>query len=914
MTLPLRLALAFGLLAELGLAQNPAPSPISIADLARLVRVADLELAPDGASAVAELLRIEGDPLAGDGKARYRRSLCRFDLTQPGQMRPLTHGERDARDPAISPDGRWLAFVRAGEGEGQAAGIEQVWLLPLDGPGEARQLTQNELGAAQPRWFPDSQRLLVSTRWPAARLAEPPPFASAATGELERLRLRQPRPEAEPKSAGAEQTPRPSPTDAAGWAAWLAESEAEADPRLVARRDFQGESALAGELEVERLTEIGLDGALRREFKAGWLSLEDAELAPDGSSFVFRAAHPFDRHPDQSDHHALLLWRLSAAEPELLIADERWDLGDPHWAQDGARLFFTLRPTNEPTFGQTRIGSLEFKSGDLELLANDLDAQLSAPRYGGAGLLFFLRESEGRIALMGLDLETGLHRPLVDEPGSVLRFACRGEQIVYTLSTAANPCEIFRLEPAAEDPRLSDLHASWLRGKSLAEPTWHWLERPGAPRLQYWLQAPAGRRLEDADQGTPVPLLVEIHGGPHVMWGPGSETMWHEWQLLAAEGYAVLYANPRGSAGYGREFQRANFRDWGPGPASDVLAAVDDALARHPGLDRRRLYLTGGSYGGYLTTWILAHDGRFRAAAALRGVYDLATFFGEGNAFRLIKHDFGGWPFEPSQRELLTQQSPLTHVERIRTPLLISHGSSDLRTGVSQSEMLYRSLELLGRPVEYVRYPGADHEMTRSGSPHQRADNLARLLEWFARHQPSADEAAPAAAATPEPAPAPAPAPQAAAAPASPTSVQAAAAAQAAERAKAAEQAASGAAPASPTPASEPAAQPAPAEATPGNPGSGASGAGPTPATQPPAEKPTPEPQPAPPSPAPPPAPAPEPTPEPSPQPEPTPEPQPEPAPVPDPAPEPVPEPLPEPEPEPEPAPTPPTPASELAA
>jgi dienelactone hydrolase len=344
------------------------------------------------------------------------------------------------------------------------------------------------------------------------------------------------------------------------------------------------------------------------------------------------------------------------------------------------------------------------------------------------------------------------------------------------------------------------------------------------------------------------------------------------------------------------------------------LAAVDDALARHPGLDRRRLYLTGGSYGGYLTTWILAHDGRFRAAAALRGVYDLATFFGEGNAFRLIKHDFGGWPFEPSQRELLTQQSPLTHVERIRTPLLISHGSSDLRTGVSQSEMLYRSLELLGRPVEYVRYPGADHEMTRSGSPHQRADNLARLLEWFARHQPSADEAAPAAEATPEPAPAPAPAPQAAAAPASPTSVQAAAAAQAAERAKAAEQAASGAAPASPTPASEPAAQPAPAEATPGNPGSGASGAGPTPATQPPAEKPTPEPQPAPPSPAPPPAPAPEPTPEPSPQPEPTPEPQPEPAPVPDPAPEPVPEPLPEPEPEPEPAPTPPTPASELAA
>jgi dipeptidyl aminopeptidase/acylaminoacyl peptidase len=235
------------------------------------------------------------------------------------------------------------------------------------------------------------------------------------------------------------------------------------------------------------------------------------------------------------------------------------------------------------------------------------------------------------------------------------------------------------------------------------------------------------------DSAKKYPLLVQIHGGPSAMWGPGEESMWFEFQFFTAKGYAIVFSNPRGSGGYGREFQRANFKDWGTGPAADVLAAAD-AAAKQSFVDPAKQVITGGSYGGYLTAWILAHDDRFKAAVAQRGVYDLITFFGEGNAWFLVPLYFGGFPWEREVREVLESESPLTYVEQIKTPLLIQHGDVDFRTGVIQSQMLYKSLKALGRPVEYARYLRATHEMSRSGEPKQRLDSLVRYEEFFRRY------------------------------------------------------------------------------------------------------------------------------------------------------------------------------------
>jgi len=227
--------------------------------------------------------------------------------------------------------------------------------------------------------------------------------------------------------------------------------------------------------------------------------------------------------------------------------------------------------------------------------------------------------------------------------------------------------------------------------------------------------------------------VLEIHGGPTAMWGPGENSMWHEFQFWCSKGYGVVYANPRGSGGYGQEFLKANVKDWGNGPMQDVLTALTKATAASPWADTSKMVVTGGSYAGYLIAYIISHDNRFKAACSQRGVYDLRTFFGQGNAWRLVPNYFGGYPWEKTVLPILERESPITYVQNITTPYIMFHGENDLRTGVIQGEQMFKSLKVLGRPVEYVRHPGATHEITRSGNNRQRIDQMLRTWEFFER-------------------------------------------------------------------------------------------------------------------------------------------------------------------------------------
>ena len=168
-------------------------------------------------------------------------------------------------------------------------------------------------------------------------------------------------------------------------------------------------------------------------------------------------------------------------------------------------------------------------------------------------------------------------------------------------------------------------------------------------------------------------------------------------------------------------------------PVGDTRTALVEKLS-FGWADTSRMVVTGGSYAGYLVAWIIAHDHRFKAACSQRGVYDLATFFGEGNAWRLVPNYFGGYPWEKEAKAELDSESPYYYVNNINTPLLIIHGDQDLRTGVTQSEMLYKSLKILNKPVEYIRYPKEGHELTRSGNPGRMMDHLLRVIEFFERY------------------------------------------------------------------------------------------------------------------------------------------------------------------------------------
>ena len=307
-------------------------------------------------------------------------------------------------------------------------------------------------------------------------------------------------------------------------------------------------------------------------------------------------------------------------------------------------------------------------------------------------------------------------------------FDVANNKLVFIKTEVANPFELYLADVTAKNARrISTFNNIWVQSKELSLPEKKTFTNDKGLTIEYWVMKPV-----NYEPGKKYPLILEIHGGPSAMWGPGESSMWHEYQFFCNKGYGIVYCNPRGSGGYGESFQQANINDWGKGPTSDVLTALDKTIAEG-WADTAKLLVTGGSYAGYLVAWIIAHDHRFKAACSQRGVYDLNTFFGEGNAWRLVPNYFGGYPWEAATRANLQRESPITYVQDITTPYIIFHGDNDRRTGFVESEMLYRSLKVLGRPVEYVRHPNATHELTRSGDNRQRIDQMLRTWEFFER-------------------------------------------------------------------------------------------------------------------------------------------------------------------------------------
>ncbi|MDQ3541575.1 MAG: S9 family peptidase, partial [Chloroflexota bacterium] len=244
--------------------------------------------------------------------------------------------------------------------------------------------------------------------------------------------------------------------------------------------------------------------------------------------------------------------------------------------------------------------------------------------------------------------------------------------------------------------------------------------------IQGWLLTPAGfSEGSDAKH----PLIVQIHGGPHAMYG---HAMFHEMQLMAARGYAVLFTNPRGSAGYGEEFTGSTRGRWGEADMPDVIAAVDH-VSNLPWIDRDRIGITGGSYGGYLTNWIIGHDPRFKAAVTQRCVSNFHSFFGTsdiGSTFGAF--EFDGVPWKDAEK--LLRYSPISYVDSIMTPLLILHSEQDHRCPIEQAEQMYTALTYLERDVAFIRFPEEGHELSRSGTPSRRLARLHHLIGWFDSH------------------------------------------------------------------------------------------------------------------------------------------------------------------------------------
>jgi dipeptidyl aminopeptidase/acylaminoacyl peptidase len=298
--------------------------------------------------------------------------------------------------------------------------------------------------------------------------------------------------------------------------------------------------------------------------------------------------------------------------------------------------------------------------------------------------------------------------------------------MAYIAATPINPGDLYTASARGEvEVRLTKLNADFLNGIALTDPEEFWVpSQSDDTPIQGWILKPPG-----FDPNRKYPMILQIHGGPHAMY---ANAFMHEFHLMAARGYVVVYTNPRGSAGYGEEFTRATHLRWGETDMPDVMAAVDHVLSLGY-VDESRMGVTGGSYGGYMTLWVIGHTDRFKAAVTQRCVSNLYSFYGTSDiGWTFIDYEFGGNAWE--QREHYMKYSPITYVDKMTTPLLIVHSERDFRCPIEQAEQVFISLKKLGREVEFVRVPDETHNLSRTGKPKHRQDRLDYIVGWFDKH------------------------------------------------------------------------------------------------------------------------------------------------------------------------------------
>jgi dipeptidyl aminopeptidase/acylaminoacyl peptidase len=300
-----------------------------------------------------------------------------------------------------------------------------------------------------------------------------------------------------------------------------------------------------------------------------------------------------------------------------------------------------------------------------------------------------------------------------------------GVVLAFAAMDAVSPAEVFVCQAdGTGEKRLTDLNRGWKAEVARSQPERFRYERDGR-QFDAWVMRPFGWK-----PGVRYPALLNIHGGPHTQYG---HHFFDEFQVYAGAGYAVIYTNPRGSQGYGEEFTRAVIGDWGGGDFADVMAGLDEALGRYDFIDPERLGVMGGSYGGFLTSWTVGQTHRFKAACSERAVNNTYTLFGTSD----IGHSFseaqsGYLPWENMQWYI--DHSPLTYAKDIATPLLIMHSESDLRCPMEQAEQLFVALKKQRKEVVLVRFPDADHELSRTGKPRHRLERFRVILDWFAKY------------------------------------------------------------------------------------------------------------------------------------------------------------------------------------
>ncbi|OLE55687.1 MAG: hypothetical protein AUG51_01760 [Acidobacteria bacterium 13_1_20CM_3_53_8] len=668
----------------------------------------------------------------------------------------------EVKDAQISPDGGWVVYtVTMNDADAQRTAL---WIVRAAGEalprttdlGRAtRPLLPAGWEATNPRWSPDSQRIAFLAEhenrygiWVVGPTGGTPRFITQVretnffiTYAGERLTWS---PDSH-RIAYINATAETAPGEVA--------RRGDDDPRVIDRIQYKSRTSFSDNLRTHVwLVDVdppNSDDRPPRQLTSG--SYYDHALTwnPNGNEIAFLSNHEQD--PDANNNSDIFAVDMSGRVRQ--ITSTQGCEYEPAWSPDGKWIAYTATTREVTTIDSVaedrHVWVIDAGGGRGRELTAAQDRRAQSPRWSpDSRAIFFLANNRGRAVIYRVNADgTGLRsffEGFGPEPPRMtlesVRFLARPFQITsfsvsssgqiwnlaLTASNSITPAEVWQGKVYSSsyferlEYRLSAHNDTLLRSVRPIEPEEFTFKSFDNTTIQAWLMKPAGFRDNQR-----YPLILSIHGGPHGMYG---YTFYTDFQAYAARGYAVLYMNPRGSNGYGQKFSDGTLREWGGSDYRDLMAGVDEALRRYNWIDADRIGVTGGSYGGFMTNWMITQTPRFRAAVSKASVSNLISFYSTSLYQDLIHAEFGGFPWD--DYENLWQWSPLRYARAAQTPTLFIHGEQDNDVHITQSEEMYMALRRRGIETVLVRYPREGHSFHE---PKHRQDALERTLAWFDR-------------------------------------------------------------------------------------------------------------------------------------------------------------------------------------